>query len=81
MDSTNFTKAQSQLAIQQQTSQPPSSSVKVNKTQVGQLFTFNEKSKPANDPKKCVELASKVSGKAVPDYDLCDIVVYRQAPP
>jgi hypothetical protein len=44
------------------------------------LFTFNEKSKPANDPEKCAELASKVSGKAVPDYNLCDVVVYRQAP-
>jgi Domain of Unknown Function (DUF1259) len=26
-------------------------------------------------------LASVVKGKAVPDYNLCDIVVYRQAPP
>jgi Domain of Unknown Function (DUF1259) len=26
-------------------------------------------------------LASVVKGKAVPDYNLCDIIVYRQAPP
>src|SRR4028118_2284402 len=64
--------------------QPPAASnstAAANGTkQVGQLFTFNEKSKPANDPEKCAELASKVSGKAVPDYNLCDVVVYRQAP-
>jgi hypothetical protein len=30
---------------------------------------------------KCAALASVVKGKALPDYNLCDIVVYRQAPP
>jgi hypothetical protein len=35
----------------------------------------------ANEPEKCAALASVVKGKAVPDYNLCDIVVYRQAPP
>jgi hypothetical protein len=47
----------------------------------GTVFVFNEKSRPANDPEKCAALASVVKGKAVPDYNLCDIVVYRQAPP
>jgi hypothetical protein len=47
----------------------------------GTIFVFNEKSRPANDPEKCAALASVVKGKAVPDYNLCDIVVYRQAPP
>jgi hypothetical protein len=51
-----------------------------NTTQIGQAFTFNEKSKPPNDPQKCASLASVVKGKAVPDYNLCDVVVYRQAP-
>jgi hypothetical protein len=47
----------------------------------GTIFVFNEKSRPANEPEKCATLASVVKGKAVPDYNLCDIVVYRQAPP
>jgi hypothetical protein len=57
-----------------------SNSSNVNTTQIGQVFTFNEKSRPANDPQKCASLASSVKGKAVPDYNLCDVVVYRQAP-
>ena len=47
----------------------------------GTIFVFNEKSRPANEPEKCADLASVVKGKALPDYNLCDIVVYRQAPP
>jgi hypothetical protein len=57
-----------------------SSSGTANTTQIGQVFTFNPKSKPPNDPQKCASLASVVKGKAVPDYNLCDVVVYRQAP-
>ena len=82
-----FTKvtAQSQSATVQQKSQPPSSPSPssqnpINSTQIGQVFTFNEKSRPANDPQKCASLASVVNGKAVPDYNLCAVVVYRQAP-
>ncbi len=84
MNATIVANAQSAAGTQQQTSQPPAASnstTTANKIQqVGQLFTFNEKSKPDNDPQKCAELANKVSGKAVPDYNLCDVVVYRQAP-
>jgi Domain of Unknown Function (DUF1259) len=47
----------------------------------GTIHVFNEKSRPANEPEKCAALASVVKGKALPDYNLCDIVVYRQAPP
>ena len=47
----------------------------------GTVYVFNEKSRPTNEPEKCAQLASVVKGKAVPDYNLCDIVVYRQAPP
>jgi hypothetical protein len=77
-----FTKviAQSQSATVQQQSQPPASQTGINSTQIGQVFTFNEKSLPPNDPQKCASLASVVNGKAVPDYNLCDVVVYRQAP-
>ena len=64
-------------AQQQQQQQPP----KVDAPEKGTIFVFNEKSRPANEPEKCAALASVVKGKAIPDYNLCDIVVYRQAPP
>ena len=73
--------AQSQSATVQQQSMPSSSQNNINSSQIGQVFTFNEKSKPVNDPQKCASLDSVVNGKAVPDYNLCDVVVYRQAPP
>src|SRR6476620_287935 len=84
--SINSISAQSQLDIQLQSSQPsPSSqngsSNSSSKPLIGQVFMFNEKSKPANDPQKCAALASVVKGKAVPAYNLCDVIVYRQAPP
>jgi hypothetical protein len=73
--------AQSQAATGQTTSQPPSPQNNNNsQPQVGQQFIFNQNSKPANDPQKCAALGSVVNGKAIPDYNLCDIVVYRQAP-
>ena len=59
----------------------PTTSQNSSKPQVGQVFTFNEKSLPPNDPQKCADLARVIKGKAVPDYNLCDVVVYRQAPP
>ncbi|MDQ4073556.1 MAG: DUF1259 domain-containing protein [Thermoproteota archaeon] len=71
--------AQSQAATGQATSQPPASQNN-SQPQVGQQFIFNQNSKPANDPQKCAALGSVVNGKAIPDYNLCDIVVYRQAP-
>ena len=82
MNSINSVNAQSQSATSQQTSQPPSSSSPkdISKAQIGQVFTFNEKSKPANDPEKYAALASEVKGKGIRDYNLCDVVVYRQAP-
>jgi hypothetical protein len=80
--SINSIGAQSQSATQQQSSQPLSSqNGSSSKPLIGQVFMFNEKSKPANDPQKCAALASVVKGKAVPAYNLCDVIVYRQAPP
>jgi hypothetical protein len=52
-----------------------------SKPLVGQVFMYNEKSKPANDVQKCAALAGVVKGKAVPAYNLCDVIVYRQSPP
>lgn len=68
--------AQSQSESQQQTSQSPEE----QKPQTGTQYIFNNKSRPANAPEHCASLAQVVSGKGLPDYDLCDIVVYRQAP-
>ena len=70
--------AQSQSATTQ--NKTGADSIKVNKPQVGQQFIFNDKSKSANDRQKCAALAEVVKGKALPDYNLCDVVVYRQAP-
>jgi hypothetical protein len=69
--------AQSGAGNTQQTSSP---SPQPSQPQVGQVFTFNEKSLPPNAPQQCASLASVVKGKAVPDYNLCDVIVYRQAP-
>src|SRR6188472_3843800 len=74
----NSVYAQSAAGTKQQTSQP--SSQPSSKPQVGQVFTFNDKSLPANAPQFCASLASVVKGKAVPDHNLCDVIVYRQAP-
>ena len=69
--------AQSGAGNTQQPSQPSS---QPSQPQVGQVFTFNAKSLPPNAPQFCASLASVVKGKAVPDYNLCDVIVYRQAP-
>jgi hypothetical protein len=68
--------AQSQSEPQQQQSQPPEKQPQ----QLGTHYIYNNKSKPANAPEFCASLASVVSGKGLPDYNLCDVVVYRQAP-
>ena len=47
---------------------------------VGQQFTFNPTSLPPNNIEQCVQYAKELVGKAIPDYNLCDLVVYRQAP-
>ena len=47
---------------------------------VAQQFTFNPTSLPPTNIEQCVEYAKVLVGKAIPDYNLCDLVVYRQAP-
>ena len=68
----------SNMSVNAQTQKQP---LKVEAPEKGTIFVFNEKSRPANEPEKCAALASVVKGKALPDYNLCDIVVYHQAPP
>jgi hypothetical protein len=59
--------AQSQSQPTQQQSQPP----ETQPQQLGTQNIFNNKSKPANAPEFCASLASVVSGKGLPDYNLC----------
>jgi hypothetical protein len=68
--------AQSPSQTTQQQSQPPEKQPQ----QLGTQHIFNNKSKPANTPEFCASLASVVSGNGLPDYNLGDVVVYRQAP-
>jgi hypothetical protein len=48
--------------------------------EVGQVFTFNADSLPPNNIEQCIQYAKELVGKAIPDHNLCDLVVYRQAP-
>ena len=76
--STIINNSSSNMSVNAQVQQQQSSKEAPEK---GTVFVFNEKSRPANEPEKCAQLASLVKGKAVPDYNLCDIVIYRQALP
>jgi hypothetical protein len=58
--------AQSQSQPTQQQSQPPEKQPQ----QLGTQYIFNNKSKPAYAPEFCASLASVVSGKGLPDYNL-----------
>lgn len=50
-------------------------------TAEGNITTFNPQTKMPTNVEGCNALASVMEGKAVPDHDLCDVIVYRQAPP
>jgi hypothetical protein len=80
---TNNVNAQSQLTTKPQPQQQSSilqNGSSSSKPLVGKVFMFNEKSKPANEPQKCAALVRVVKGKAVPAYNLCNVIVYRQSP-
>lgn len=69
--------AQSTAATEATPSTPPTPK---EEPDVGQVFTFNAESLPPNNMEQCVQYAKELVGKAIPDYNLCDLVVYRQAP-
>jgi hypothetical protein len=69
--------AQSTAATESSQSTPPTPK---EEPDVGQQFTFNPTSLPPNNIEQCVGYAKELVGKAIPDYNLCDLVVYRQAP-
>ncbi|HEU0145215.1 MAG TPA: DUF1259 domain-containing protein [Nitrososphaera sp.] len=69
--------AQSTAATQASQSTPPTPK---EQPDVAQQFTFNPTSLPPTNTEQCVEYAKVLVGKAIPDYNMCDLVVYRQAP-
>jgi uncharacterized protein DUF1259 len=69
--------AQSTAATQASQSTPPAPK---EQPDVAHQFTFNPTSLPPTNVEQCVEYAKILVGKAIPDYNLCDLVVYRQAP-
>lgn len=69
--------AQSTAASQSAQSTPPTPK---EQPDVAQQFTFNPTSLPPTNIEQCVEYAKILVGKAIPDYNMCDLVVYRQAP-
>ena len=69
--------AQSTAASQSAQSTPPTPK---EQPDVAQQFTFNPTSLPPTNVEQCVEYAKILVGKAIPDYNMCDLVVYRQAP-
>jgi hypothetical protein len=69
--------AQSTAATQSSQSTPPTPK---EQPDVAQQFTFNPTSLPPTNIEQCVGYAKILVGKAIPDYNMCDLVVYRQAP-
>ncbi|MFL6481204.1 MAG: DUF1259 domain-containing protein [Nitrososphaera sp.] len=69
--------AQSTAASQNGQSTPPTPK---EQPDVAQQFTFNPTSLPPTNIEQCVGYAKILVGKAIPDYNMCDLVVYRQAP-
>jgi Domain of Unknown Function (DUF1259) len=77
LSSGGMVQAQSTAATEATPSTPPTPK---EEPDVGQVFTFNAESLPPNNIEQCVQYAKELVGKAIPDYNLCDLVVYRQAP-
>jgi hypothetical protein len=69
--------AQSAAATENIQSTPPTPK---EQPDVAQQFTFNPTSLPPTNIEQCVGYAKVLVGKAIPDYNMCDLVVYRQAP-
>ncbi|HEX2106694.1 MAG TPA: DUF1259 domain-containing protein [Nitrososphaera sp.] len=69
--------AQSTAATQSSQSTPPTPK---EQPDVAQQFTWNPTSLPPTNVEECVGYAKILVGKAIPDYNMCDLVVYRQAP-
>jgi len=77
LSSGGMAQAQSIAATEATPSTPPTPR---EEPEVGQVFSFNAESLPANNVDQCVKYAKELVAKAIPDHNLCDLVVYRQAP-
>jgi hypothetical protein len=69
--------AQSTAATQSAQSTPPTPK---EQPDAALQFTFNPTSLPPTNVEECVGYAKVLVGKAIPDYNMCDLVVYRQSP-
>lgn len=65
-------------ATQRSQSTPPQP---LDEPAVAEQYTFNPMSKPPTFVEQCVQYGKELVSKAIPDYNMCDLVVYRQAPP
>ncbi len=77
MSGGGLVEAQSTAAAQSGQSTPPAPK---EQPDVAQQFTWNPTSLPPTNIEECVGYAKILVGKAIPDYNMCDLVVYRQAP-
>lgn len=77
MSTTTIYAQDSVPATQSSKSTPPQPK---DQPDVAQQFTFNALSKPPNNIEQCMQYGKELVGKAIPDHNLCDLVVYRQAP-
>lgn len=64
-------------AMQRSQSTPPQP---LDKPAVAEQYTFNPMSKPPTFVEQCMLYGKELVAKAIPDYNMCDLVVYRQAP-
>lgn len=69
------------IYAQSEANQTSSNTTSQQGTAEGNITTFNPQSKLPTNVEGCNALAAVMEGKAVPDHDLCDVIVYRQAPP
>ena len=68
---------QSEPATQRSTSSPPQP---LDEPAVAEQYAFNPMSKPPTNVEQCIQYGKELVSKAIPDYNMCDLVVYRQAP-
>lgn len=52
----------------------------LEKPDVADQFAFHPDSLPPTNVEQCVQYGKELVAKAIPDYNMCDLVVYRQAP-
>jgi hypothetical protein len=69
--------SQSVPATNSERSSPPQPK---DEPDVANQFTFHPGSLPPSNVEECAQYGKELVGKAIPDYNMCDLVVYRQDP-